>query len=236
MKHLLLFATCILLLGSCRPQYYKPNRVNTPLLTQKGQVQANAGFNGVQAAYSPLNRLGLIAGYSTYAYHGHEPWSPHEKVDFFEAGAGYYRAVKDSSYLKMRRQFVYDVYGGIGRGSINIDNRSNYTRPSTTISRAFIQPGVGVRTHVIEAAFNMRVCGVYYSNFSHPPLSYVVPLPNKVYLFTEPAITLRVGYKAAKLEMQYVHSFGSNTGELAYIKNAFNLGLSVVINGYKEKK
>lgn len=236
MKHLLLFATCIILLGSCRPQYYKPNRVNAPLLTQKGQVQANAGFNGVQAAYSPAKHLGLIAGYSNYTYDGHEPWSAHEKVNFFEAGAGYYRAVKDTAYTKRHLQFVYDVYGGMGRGKINITNVQKNSLPSATITRAFVQPGVGIRTQVVEAAFNMRVCGVYYDQFSKPPLSPKYPLRNKLYIFTEPAITLRVGYKAAKLEMQYIHSFGANTGEMAYVKNVFNLGISVVINGYKKGK
>jgi hypothetical protein len=100
------------------------------------------------------------------------------------------------------------------------------------VSRAFIQPGIGIRTSVIEFSFNWRLCNVHYSNFNVPG-NYKTPQEDRDYLFSEPALTFRVGYKPVKFEMQYVNSTAISVVDFRRSAGTFNIGLTAIIGGYK---
>src|SRR5260221_6385437 len=102
---ILIFFAC----SSCSRYYYKPNAVNTPLFTEGGQAHlnlagsfggvskeydGNTSFFDVQGSVSPVNHLGIIANYSTYAYRADKPDAASGNVDanahLLEAGIGGY--------------------------------------------------------------------------------------------------------------------------------------------------
>lgn len=229
-KHSLCITLAALALASCQPQYYKPNRVNAPLLTNAGQAEIFAGSNNLQAGYSPYKHLGIIGGYS--GFRREVDGGLNERANLLEIGAGYYGRL-DTQSLDRGVHFMYDVYTGVGTGTIRIRNDNKFEWPSMNLTRAFIQPGIGMRSRIFEAGFNVRLCNVTYDNFNMMP-RLETPLPGRSYLFAEPAFTLRAGYKAFKFELQYVSAFPLGYIPWNYENNALNAGVSVLIGGYRK--
>ncbi|HEX5023867.1 MAG TPA: hypothetical protein VFV68_01285 [Agriterribacter sp.] len=216
-------AIVFLFLSSCNRYYYKPNAVNAPLFTDGGQAHvavvgsvgsANGDYDhegtryvfDVQAAVSPINHLGIIANYSTYGYTADNPEPVTGNVDgkanLLEFGIGGYYA--KGNKFKM----VADCYMGYGAGQIRSD-------VDMRIKRFFIQPGIGVRSPVFDAAFNLRMSSVRYDDFDAKGKGddYLENknlinsngqrrIDNTTYAFIEPAFTIRTGYQFMKVQMQ----------------------------------
>ncbi len=228
--NLLLILFSSVAITGCDPVYYKPNRVNAPMLSDAKQAQVTLSTNNTQLAYSPYKNIGVMGGYSRFRFNDEGTFGK-EKVNFFEAGAGYYHRL-DTFTMRKTGFWVYDIYGGYGMGKIDIDNNATSTYPSMNISRIFIQPGLGYRARIFEFSFNWRFASTQYNNFSLPA-SDKTPVAGRSYLFSEPAITVRAGYKAVKLELQYVNSAPISNVHWTRNRDALNIGLSVLINGYR---
>lgn len=222
---LLLFTLSI---TSCTRYYYKPSGVNVPLLTNAGDVHldVNGSFNsetydngnnsnsmniiGVEASGSPINHLGLMANYYGYNFSTTSPdyanGNVNANANLFEFGVGGYYAAGGQK-VKM----VVDLYGGAGFGTIRSDINADVTR-------LFLQPGIGMRSHWFDVAFTPRLVNLSYSNFSANGRDYTylrdrgliddggTRIDGRSYVFFEPAITMRAGYKFAKVQFQYVLS------------------------------
>ncbi len=221
----------LILLMSCEPEYYKPNRVNAPLLSDAGQVAFCVAPNNTQVAFSPTKNLGLIGGYSRYANNDDSGFG-RERVNLFEVGAGYYGHI-DTNRHDNGSGWIYDIYGGYGFGRINVTNRPPNKFPSMNVSRIFIQPGIGIRTKIIECSFNWRLCNVHYSGFNYPA-SIKTPADEGNYIFSEPAVTFRVGYKPVKLEVQFVHSMPFSNIVWNRSQASLNVGINAIIGAYKK--
>lgn len=230
-----------LTITSCSRYYYKPNGVNTPLFTGGNQGHLNlagsigsgdntgvTNFFDVQGSYSPINHLGIIANYSTYNYTPDNYDYANGRVDahanLFEAGIGGYYAVG-----KKKVKMVADFYGGGGVGSIRSD-------VDMKVNRFFLQPGIGMRTPWVDVAFNLRYSNVKYRDFDANGRDDVY-LKNQnlidqrgrrmdanSYGFFEPAITVRAGYKFAKVQFQGVLSQNVNNVYWDYNPARFTVG------------
>lgn len=229
----------ILVTCSCTRYYYKPNAINTPLFTGAGQAHLNlAGSGGnpengktsegntyffdIQGSVSPVNHLALIANYSTYKYQVANPDIASGHVDasahLLEGGIGGYYA---SHGRKV--QMVTDLFVGYGggpvRSDVNMDAR-----------RFFIQPGIGMHSPWVDAAFNLRFSILNFSNFNANGMSddyltgqklidgYGRRIDDRTYSFAEPGITLRAGYKFAKMQLQMV--LANEINQVAWHYNA----------------
>ncbi len=214
---------CLLpLLWGCNRYYYRPNAVNAPLFTGGGQVHAdvslsesgnsnttnswNSTFFNAQAAVSPINHLAAFVNYSTFSYRTNNPDSNgnvNGSAHLLEGAIGGY-------YAKGRKfKLVTDLFVGYGAGPLWSDVNMN-------VSRWFVQPGIGVRSPYFDAAFNLRISTVNYSNFdaNGHDQQYLTDhdlidgsgtrIDAKTYTFMEPAFTIRGGYKFLKLQMQAV--------------------------------
>ncbi len=227
---LILAALCA---SSCSRYYYKPNAVNAPLLKASQDLHVtvaggDGGFNGM-AAYSPVSHLGIIGGMSTWRYKADSVNFASGNVDasatLVELGAGYYNATKG------KVAFIYDVYGGIGIGGLRSDVNMN-------AMRLFVQPGVGLRTPWFDCAVSVRMCDLKYSNLDDQGRgtaylqqhNLIAPngdrIDQKHYIFAEPAITLRGGYKFIKLQAQYVFSSAVSNVPWQYTDNTLTVGLN----------
>jgi len=227
---LLLAALCM---SSCSRYYYKPNAVNAPLLHRSQDLHVtvaggDGGFNGM-AAYSPVSHLGIIGGFSTWRYKADSVNFTAGDVDasatLAELGAGYYNATGG------KVAFIYDVYGGIGIGGLRSDVDLNALR-------IFVQPGVGLRTPWFDCAVSVRMCDLKYTNLDANGRGDAYLRDHKLidvnggridgkhYIFAEPAITLRGGYKFIKLQMQYVFSSAVSNVPWQYTDNTLTLGLN----------
>ena len=226
--YLIIIALSTLTLGSCSRYYYKPNGANVPLFTDGGQAHFNVagsvnsdgtGTNNngnstgsvsvfdFQGAVSPVNHLGLIANYSTYNYTtttlNPPPGDVNARAYLAELGVGGYYALGGRK-VKM----VVDLYAGGGIGAIRSDIDAD-------VNRIFIQPGIGMRSPWFDVAFSPRIVNIGYNNFSDNGrgdaylrsqglLDGAGRIDQRRYTFFEPCITMRAGYKFAKVQFQYV--------------------------------
>jgi hypothetical protein len=231
---LLLIIACM---SSCSRYYYKPNGVNAPLLAASQDLHVSANIAGggeamnVQAAYSPVNHLGIIGGISTYSFKADNPDPATGNVDasahLGEIGAGYYFTTNAGRNVR----FIYDIYGGAGFGAMKSDVNMNALR-------LFLQPGIGLRTHWFDCSFNLRICDLSYSNLNPnghdnaylQQQNLIDPTGKRIdkthYLFAEPALTLRGGYKFIKFQAQYILSAALSDVPWRYSGNAVNFGLN----------
>lgn len=230
MKHFIqlsLLAT-VLLISSCSRYYYKPNGVNVPQLTKAGQfhltgtgsISSESDVNGtstntmsvtdIQASGSPLNHLGIMAGYSSYNYTTTVPdfasGNVNAKANLAEIGVGGYYAVGGE-----RIKMVVDLYGGVGFGNIQSDIDANVTR-------MFLQPSIGMRSNWFDVAFAPRLVNLKFSdlNTKGRSMDYLIQqglyipggttIDGNNYTFFEPSLTMRAGYKFVKVQFQYVLS------------------------------
>lgn len=244
--------TCVAILSifmiSCNRYYYKPNGVNTPLFTDKGQLHLDAcgssgdgdgagktGFFDAQGAWSPIKHLGIIANYSSYNFtpdnFDFAAGKVAAKAHLLEGGIGGYYTVGERK-IKM----VMDIYGGGGAGNIKSDVNMD-------VMRLFLQPGIGVASPWFDASFNMRLSNVHYSNLTDngrgigylEDHNLIDPLGNRIdqgsYTFMEPSLTVRTGYKFAKAQFQAVFANALSNPYWKYNGARFTVGFYFSLEG-----
>src|SRR5690606_38397172 len=100
--------------------------------------------------------------------------------------------------------------------------------------RWFVQPGIGYNTPYFEAAFTPRLSFVSFYNYSasgYTPQEieqeHLDPntIENTTWVFVEPAITLRGGYKWIKLQAQYGVTLKANSADLNHGKDFLHVSL-----------
>jgi hypothetical protein len=248
-ENLLLLTVILIGLCSCNRYYYKPSGINAPLFTGGGQAhlsldgsfgnpkngkaaEGNTYFFDVQGAVSPVNHLAFIANYSTYKYRVLNPDDASGHVDaaahLLEGGIGGYYATQGRKV-----QMVTDLFAGYGggpvRSDVNMDAR-----------RFFIQPGIGMHSPWFDASFNLRFSILNFSNFYANGRSDDYLITQKLidnrgrridattYSFAEPGITIRAGYKLAKVQFQMV--LANEISQVAWNYNAARFTAGIYFN------
>ena len=235
-------------LFSCNRYYYQPNSVNTPSLSDAGDVHvvANGSFGydevndtksrtrvlNLQAAASPVNHLGIIAGYTNYIYHIRENPDPasgkvNASAHLWELGAGgYYTAAENRRGMKL----VTDIYAGLGTGGLKSDVAADATR-------YFLQPGIGLKGPYFDAFFNLRFSAIKYRNFdalgrdeqylkNKNLVNYEGQrIDGQTYVFVEPAFTVRGGYRFIKCQMQLTLSQALSNVDWNHNEALFTVGI-----------
>ncbi len=240
-------------LTSCTRYYYKPNAVNAPLFTDGNQYRlgfggslgdgdgaGNTSFFDFQAAVSPVKYLGIIGNFSTFRYRPDNPSSSptsgnvNASANLGELGIGGYYPVGNR-----KAKFVVDMYAGGGIGSMQSDVNMD-------VRKIFIQPGFGLATPWVDVGFNFRVNNVKYSNLDvngrntqylldHYLINeYGGTINNSNYTFFEPAITLRAGYKFAKVQFQGAFATPMSNVPWHYNGARFTVGFYMSIEGIIE--
>jgi hypothetical protein len=236
----LYFVVALLFLSSCSRYYYKPNAINTPLFTDgmQGHLVAAGSIGGdgdggdrttfadLQASFSPIKHLGIIGNYSTYNYTPSTSSGTPAHAHLLEAGLGGYIPVGQRK-VKM----VAELYGGLGTGRLKSDVNMD-------VQRYFIQPGIGMRSPWVDAAFNLRWAFVNFSNLNDNGrgMNYLVDqqlmdmygthrIDKGTYTFVEPGITIRGGYKFIKVQLQMVTSLPVSAIAWNYDPVRFTVGL-----------
>lgn len=232
--HFLLIIIFIPSIG-CVHYYYAPNAQNVPLLKEKKDtriitaVSAGDEFSGFEAQFATAikKNMGLMTNFITasgsYSYDsGSAPVNSESGRGFlFEIGAGYYKQLVNHN--------VFEIYIGGGLGSVSNDYSQGSSKVNFT--RLFIQPNLGFTKKWLEFALSIRLAGLnyYYIDYSSlepydiDDLKYIEN--NSFSLLLEPAITIRVGWKHTKIQLQFVHSKNANNEGLSQEVRNFNLGL-----------
>ncbi len=207
---------------------YVPNTVNTPMFSNKGEIQASAyvGSSGFdpQLAYAVSDHIGIMAN-GSFANHKSDSTTDYEKHKFGEIGIGY--------YTKNGNNMTIEFFGGFGLGEIK--SRSDawlFTDESDIKSnRFFLQPAVGVSNTNGMFSFTPRF--VVY-NATRNNITYSRS-------FIEPTITGRVGFNNIMFTGQLGYSFSlfstSPTKDdylLDYNPLIISIGIHLALNRHPE--
>lgn len=175
------------------------------MLSEKDEIRMTAGMPGyISVAYSPAENVGIYAS-SFFTREMLISESRTQKGDHFtmEFAGGYYKKDPDNDG-------IVEVYGGIGVGKFSIKEEGlagNFRFKSPTM-KIFIHPSIGWKRKKFEAAFNFRITGLkfgnYSTNFSNESIveNRLEDLNRGMDFFIEPAITLRFGLKNVKFDYQ----------------------------------
>ncbi|MBK6833649.1 MAG: hypothetical protein IPG89_04965 [Bacteroidetes bacterium] len=209
---------CILTfaLNACTPAYI-PNVINTPMLTNKGEIQA-AVYTGTsnfdqQFAYAPTDHFGLMLN-GSFAYNLNTASGYKHMHKFVELGAGY--------YTKLENNGRFEVFGGFGGGNLKSKNISDLWNETVNANsyRIFIQPSIGASTQLFDGSLATRLVMVNIYQGSHTTTGYLI----------EPALTGKVGYKYVKAVAQLGLSIpAGNSVKFAYQPFMFSLGIQAFL-------
>jgi len=204
------------LVCSCAPAYV-PNRVNTPLLTNKGELQVSVSFgtSGIdpQVAYALTDNIGLMANASfldntsdesstSYSFHKHF---------FIEFGPGYYRNLQNG--------FKFETFTGVGLGKINgeYDNILWTSRVDVKNTRFFLQPSFGYTSKLLDIGLSTRLVAVSFRQSSESNTGILI----------EPAITAKLGWDHVKIISQIGLAYPFNEEDISFVYQPvlFSLGI-----------
>jgi hypothetical protein len=228
-------------LSSCSTTMYTTNAVNAPLLKEQGEVKINLTQNDLQAAVAVTDHIGIMAnGY----YKNYE--SDHNyrhSGGMGELGIGY--------LLNSENNLVMETFIGGGLGKVHKQEQLNTNGPSpymasfnANAAKAFVQSNLGYRTKYFDVALTPKFSFVKYSNFSSSNYTqdelkddYLDKnrLTDPLYVFAEPAITVRGGYKFIKLQLQYGVTLNLGGQSIRKTPDFASLGLVIdIAKWYKD--
>lgn len=238
MKRLLSISACITTLfafNSCSTQMYVSNAVNAPALKEKGEVQLTVTQNDLQAAAALGRNFAIMAnGYFT-KYNGDNNYVHGGLLG--EAGIGYYKMISPRT--------TFETFVGLGGARIYkeeqfIDQNDRITlgRFDANATKLFIQPDLGYRNKYFDAIISSRFSFVKYTRFTSEnyPANELAEdyldnnnLTGPLFMFAEPALTLRLGYKFIKVQAQWGLTVNMTSNRIRHANNFSSLGLVINI-------
>jgi len=243
LKKLLFITLVLIILSSCKIMYI-PNTQNVPMLEEKGDIKLEIGNKDLQLAYGVTDHLGIMVN----GYYNKNEWSVTSGTldnqylstrSLIEGGVGYYTTMGESGR--------FEVYGGAGYGKVNYDydlfDNGTLTESNTfgiNMMRIFLQPAIGLQTDNIGFAFSTRLAGVNFSNIDtvgYSPTDLEAEglheLEDDMFIFIEPALTLRFGIKYVQLQLQpYYNLQLAGPESINSRKFGFNMGLYLSIDEF----
>lgn len=203
------FAVGVAALSSCSTTLYTTNAVNAPLLKEQGEVKVNVTQNDLQAAVAVSDHIGIMANGYYQNYTGTNNYRHNGGMG--ELGIGY--------LLNSENNLVMETFVGGGLGMVHkqeqFDGAGNSTYMASfnaNAAKGFVQTNLGYRSKYFDVALTPKFSFVKYSNFSQTNYTndqlrddYLDNnrLTDPLFVFAEPAITVRGGYKFIKLQAQY---------------------------------
>lgn len=236
MRKLLLFSPfAFVFFNSCTTQMYVSNAVNTPLLKERGEVQLTATQNDLQAAVAVGKNIGIIANGYYQKYDGSSNFQ--NKGMLGEAGLGYFSSLAGP--------FQFETFVGGGAGNVYKQQEFTDQNDNTYIAsfnakaaKLFVQPDIGFKSRFFDAVVSSRFSFVKYTSFSHsgyPEQELAADYLNNnrlndpLFMFAEPALTLRGGYKFIKVQLQMGLTLNLTPHQIKHPDNFSSLGLVIDI-------
>lgn len=225
----------MLYFSSCTTTMYVPNTLNTPLLKERGEVKINVDANNLQVAAGISNHLGIMVNGFYKTYTGNNDYE--HKGGLLEAGIGYFKPMENNP-------LVFETFAGVGIGKVSktqqfTNGSESYTASfNSDATKFFLQPEIGYAGKIVDVAFSPRFSFVKYDNFRSSNYTeeqlkedYLDNgrLTSPLFVFAEPTITARVGYKWIKLQAQYGLITNIGEGKIKSPDNFSSLGLVIDI-------
>lgn len=203
---------------SCNPVYF-PNSINSPMLRNKKEIQANmmvgtGGFE-LQSAYAVTDDLGLMLNGSYIASTKNDTIK--EVRSLGELGLGYSKRFGEMGQ--------FEIFGGAGLGKVPADFRgTNYDgTQKANLTRFFIQPAIGLSSKIVDFSFASRFVAVNAGGETNT--------------FIEPGFIVKLGYKNVKLVGTLGVSIPTKDAtERKWDHNPFMIGIGLHLNFNRKYK
>lgn len=216
-------------------------------MREKNDVRIDAGFSvglisggaDLQFAYAPIEHLGVMingAFSKTQNYSKNNDTESH----YLEAGLGY------STKLEDNKKWLFEVYGGGGKGNYSIWYTDNQTA-KINMNKYFIQPSLSY-THLdknLEFGIASKFSGVNYDLKNYSLFDDVGPdymrnlqrLVNRpMFLFWEPTFRFSGGFRQVKAYVSYTPTIDIlQTGTDREVVN-LSMGLRFTLNASRRKQ
>ena len=197
---------------------YKPNVIHSPLLKEKGELNAagslglsGSGVYNLQAAYAVGNHTGLVINGMNHSRKLTNGDGSVEKLNilFGEAGVGYFTTFDG------KKNGLFQIYSGTGYGHTQ-DKLENATQPYPQVRanffNVFIQPGMAITNKNFQFAFDVRanyvrifdIQAFLYEKFEWWNTDFKYYENTSVYFINyEPTLTMKAGGKNLKATTQF---------------------------------
>ncbi len=223
--------------SSCTTTLYRSNAVNAPLLREKGEVKINATSNDLQLAAGLSNNLGIMANGYYQKYTSSNSYE--HRGGMGELGLGFFTNNEDDN------NFYFEAFAGPGFGSVY--RQKTFTRPNESpylgsfqaqAAKLFLQSDFGYSNEFLDVILTPRFSAVKYLSFDHSNYpqeelhdDYLDNnrLTDPVFVFAEPAITVRGGFKYIKLQAQYGLTLNLTGHHIRHPANFSSLGIVIDI-------
>ncbi len=184
------------LFSSCAPAYI-PNVVNTPLLSNKGEVQvalnsASSGFDP-QVAVALTDHIGIMVN-GSFKNSDSDSSDNFHKHNFGEIGIGRHRKFQNVGRI--------EIFGGYGYGDVDIRTTYNLFGSETSnitdviYHRGFIQSSIGFTSDFFDISFTPRFVLVHMRPKDNTFKNITKP-------FAEPVVSMKLGYRYFFLTSQF---------------------------------
>lgn len=207
-----------LALSGCAARFI-PSVVNTPMIRNKGEIQASATLGSSafspRIAYGITDHLGIMINSSFDDRDDPDNHNSKHKHHYAECAGGYYKPLGAHG--------VIDFYTGYGYGNIETAitgwSIPEWNAETDFINHCFfIQPSIGFNSSIIDFNIASKFCMTRITKNAY----------GQTVFFITPAATLKAGYKPVKLVAQVGLSIKTtqDTNEnIDYYPLVFNAGL-----------
>jgi hypothetical protein len=233
---------------SCSHYYYVPNVQNVPLFREKNEYRLSGTYGlgtetsclEVQGAYSVTGNFGVMTNFmSAKGIDNHEEsWA---KGTYFDVAIGYYKPLLKSG--------VFEIYGGVGGSKQHHQYRSEIFDPGNPLYnnlnagtsdvsfiKIFVQPSIGMTFNGFDFAFSTRFNRLTFNKtdnqidklsnkYEFDKLNTTAQTKN--FLFFEPALTIRGGWKYIKVQLQGATASYLNNDHYHFDQYHISIGLIV---------
>ncbi|MDP2423298.1 MAG: hypothetical protein U1C46_09265 [Bacteroidales bacterium] len=214
-----------LFITSCKLIYF-PTTHNTPMLSQKGELQLSGLMDGslnfeLQSAYAVSDNVGIMLNGSYKSF-----WLMNKDYNFAEkphtcaeAGIGYYKPFVNGG--------MFEIYGGGGIGRVhgNVLNEvtGEHEIKSGTLTKFYVQPAVGM-------SFERRFLFKSTVEYNMGLRISAVNLLNETKFFAEPGFVSKTGGKSVRLISSVGYSFQLHKNKLStWVHNPFIFGFGIQV-------
>lgn len=236
-----------LIVASCSRTYYAPNIQNVPLMENKGDATiafsgGSLGKKDFQASYAVNNSIGVLLNHMRVAdsYSKIEPGNmlfprSHE----YNLGNGYMTELGIGYYKDIGSNFKVELLGILGRGFMkNKFSGSSLQRNgslSSSLTKYAFQANLGYHRKYFEIAFTVKPTFVKYSGIEGDLIfdeidQFTFLNQNDNLFMVESALTIRLGFKSFKLQLQGGHSSLDSKSPFGQISRYVALGMFIDFN------
>jgi hypothetical protein len=227
-------AFILFLLVGCTHYYYVPPTQNIPLFREKNEVRITGNVSNdvgigvdIQAAYALTDKFAIMTSLSTIK---DEYENDLGKGNYFDLALGYFKPLDKNT--------VFEIYGGFGSSTQNhkygyYNDGAPGAEAHLSFVKLFLQPSLGYTSNGFDVAVTAGLSNIIFHSINNR-----APVDSEDYkrvdmisqhrssILFEPSLTLRGGWKYAKVQAQILYSKNLSHPELNFFSYRSSVGLT----------